>query len=128
MEYKNKVDNYPQPISLENTDKVLNQMKKTICKISYENKTLGDGFFCKIPFPDNNYLLSVLITNNHIVNESILKSIKISLSINSNEFKDINLKDRIKFTNEKYDLTIIEIKGEDGIINQDNFLELDMMI
>ena len=100
-------------------------MKKTICKISYENKNIGVGFFCKIPFPDDNYLLSVLIANNHIVKESVLKSEKISLSINSKEFKDIKLKDRIKFTNLKYDLAIIEIKGEDGICDKENYLEID---
>jgi hypothetical protein len=125
MESISKADDYPQPISLENTENILNQMKKTICKISYENKIIGIGFFCKIPFPDNNYLLSVLITNNHIVNESILEGEKISFSINSNEFKEINLRDRIKFTNKEYDLTIIEIKGDEIINNKENFLELD---
>ncbi len=30
MESITKIDDYPQPISLENTEKILNQMKKTI--------------------------------------------------------------------------------------------------
>ena len=125
MESITKIDDYPQPISLENTEKILNQMKKTICKISYENSIIGIGFFCKIPFPDNNYLLSVLITNNHIINESILESEKISFSINSNEFKEIYLRDRIKFTNKEYDLTNIEIKEDEEINIKENFLEID---
>jgi len=125
MESTKEDGNYPQPISLESTDKILNQMKKTICKLSYDEKYIGIGFFCKIPFPDDSSQLSVLITNNHIINESILDREKISFSINSNEFKEINLRDRIKFTNKEYDLTIIEIKGDDGIYDRDNYLELD---
>ena len=33
------------------------------------------------------------------------------------EFRNIYLKDRIKYTDEEYDITIIEIKEGDGIKN-----------
>ena len=36
----------------------------------------GTGFFCKIPFPNNNHLLPVLITNNHVMNELYLNFAK----------------------------------------------------
>jgi len=72
-------------------------------------------------------MLTVLITNNHIINEDILykKDAKISIFIKEEKkYKELNLNDRIKYTNKKkeYDITIIEIKENDGI---NNFLELD---
>ena len=52
-----------------------------ICKIL--GKKEGNGFFTKIPFPDNNNLLSVLITNNHILNISVLNNRSIIISQNN---------------------------------------------
>ena len=40
----------------------------------------------------------------------------------NNEEKEIELENRIKYTNKGYDITIIEIKNEDKIYN---FIELD---
>ena len=60
------INRYPIQVSLDGTEKIVSQMKNSICKI-YRNKDLvGTGFFCKIPFKNN--LLPVLITNNHIIN------------------------------------------------------------
>ena len=40
--------------------------KKSICEIKLPNG-FGSGFFCKIPYTENdNLLLDVLITNNHV--------------------------------------------------------------
>ena len=67
----------------------------------------------------------MLITNNHIINKDILykKDGKINKNIKeAYEIKEIELKDRMKYTNEEYDITIIEIKKEDNI---KNYLELD---
>jgi len=63
---------YPNIISYECTKTIIDQMEKNICKIKVGNEQ-GTGFFCKIPFPDKNNMLSVFITNNHIINEKILK-------------------------------------------------------
>ena len=85
-------------------------------------------FFCKIPFPETDNLLSVLITNNHVIDESILENEKnkvILLLNNDNEIKEIKLENRIKFTNKEYDITFIELKENDGITK---FLELDKNI
>ena len=113
MEYKeeSKKDNYPDCISLDCTEKIIEQMKLKVCKIILE-KGNGTGFFCKIKFP-NNRIIPVLITNNHIINESILENEnnKIYYSIyNQKNLKYIKLNNRMKYTNKKYDITIIEIK------------------
>ena len=99
-------------------------MENSICKIYGKHGEKGTGFFCKIPFR-NNYL-SVLITNNHVLNEEDIKNNKIiQLTIN-NEVKEIEIdKSRKKYTNpdKNIDITIIEINTDkDGI---DNYLELD---
>ena len=98
-------------------------MEKKICQIEVEGDK-GAGFFCKIPFPDKNKMLKVLVTNNHIIYEKILekKDEKITIHIKEEKEKLFNLNNRIKYTNSDYDTTIIEIKEEDGI---NNYLELD---
>jgi len=40
---------YPKPVSIEATEKILNQMKNSICKVILESGREGTGFFCKIP-------------------------------------------------------------------------------
>ena len=115
---------YPKVISYECSQKIIEQMKKNICKIKVGEQQ-GTGFFCKIPFPDKNNLLPVLITNNHLINEPLLYKKDGNISINikeETEIEKINLNDRMKYTNEEYDITIIEIKDQDNI---KNYLELD---
>ena len=110
---------YPQIVSLESTERIINQMKNNIFKVCLNDGTKGTGFFCKIPFIKNQEL-KVLITNNHVIN---LEMEKITISINNNkEIKEIELNDRITYTNKEYDITIIEIKDKDKI---NNYLELD---
>ena len=113
---------YAPPINIECIEKMLNQMKKCICKIRIRNKR-GTGFFCKIE--NNNKKIPVLITNNHIINRELIISTSI-LPVTLNDDKEdktikINEKRKI-YTSEKYDTTIIEIKEEDEI---KDFLELD---
>ena len=118
---------YPKPILYECTKKIIEQMEKNICKIKIGN-IQGTGFFCKIPFPTKELMIPVLITNNHIIDDKILykKDAKIQIDIKEKEnIKYINLNDRLKYTNENYDITIIELKQEDYI---NNFLELDDII
>ena len=114
-----KLNNYPEIVSLESTEKIINQMKKNIFKICLNDGSKGTGFFCKIPFINEN-VLNALITNNHVIN---LEMEKITISINNDkEIKVIELNNRIKYTNKEYDITIIEIKEKDNI---NNYLELD---
>ena len=50
-------------------------METCFCKIHTKDQVIGTGFFCKIPFPQENNkgnLLPVLITNNHILGKQEL--------------------------------------------------------
>ena len=107
-------------ITMKCTNIILNQMKECICKIKNENGN-GTGFFCQIP----NKKIKVLITNNHVINEEIIKkndNIVISLN-NDNEKRKIKINENRKiYTSIDYDTTIIEIKEKDKI---KNYIELD---
>ena len=114
-----------QPISIEKTKIILEQMQKCVCKMHVKGKK-GTGFFAKIPYKNN--LLDALITNNHVLNDEKFEfGHLITLSLNNGE-KTINIKmddERKRYTNEKLDITIIELKEIDGI---KNFLTLDKRI
>jgi len=124
---ENILTRYPNVISYECSKKIIQQMEKNICKIKIGEKQ-GTGFFCKIPFPDLNNMLLVFITNNHIINKELLYKndaiIEISIE-EENNIRKLNLNNRMKYTNEKYDITIIEIKNEDKI---NNYLKLEYNI
>ena len=62
----------------------MEQMKKSVYKIKLQFG-MGTGFFCKIPFPDMDKMLPVLITNDHIINDQFLKS---------TSFKDMHIHKR----------------------------------
>ena len=120
------INSSPDPVSLKGTEEIANQMKNSVCKI-YNNGN-GTGFFTKIPYKSK--LLPVLITNSHVIKkEDILNDKIISLSFNNEEVtKKIKLnRNRLIYTNEKLDVTIIEIiENKDNFNN--NFLELDDQI
>ena len=120
------IQNSLEPVSINSIEVILNQMKNCVCKIHIKG-TKGTGFFTKIPY--KNDLLKVLITNNHILDEECIKDGKnISISLNNETiFKNIKIdSDRKRYTNEIFDVTIIEIKEE--IDNISDFLILDNQI
>ena len=128
-EYQKEIDieNHPNPISLEQMEYIIKQMKKSIYKIKCDNG-YGTGFLCLIPFPTKLNLLPTLITNNHVLSEnSIAVNQKIEYSYNDNkEYNSIIIdKNRKKYTNEDYDITIIEIKPNEDKIDLNSFLEVD---
>jgi len=130
MEGENQkyITGQPDPISYNCTKIILEQMERHICKIKNDKEHQGTGFFCKIPFPDKKNMLSVLITNNHIIDENMLnnKDENIEIKIKEKEdFQKIYLKNRMNYTSKKFDITIIEIKEEDEI---KYYLELDDII
>ena len=114
---------YPEPVTMKGTKKILEQMNTSVCRI-YNDNNKGTGFFTKIPYKSK--LLPVLITNNHIINQNdILNNKNISLYLNNDEIiKTIKLDNRFKYTNEKLDITIIEIKEKKDNLNN-KYLELD---
>jgi len=136
-----EIKGQPDPVDLEGTKVIISQMKNCICKIVKDNGDKGTGFFCKIPFPDENNLLYVLITNSHLLNENDIKINKIiNFKMYNKEKKkeegkqiriDISRKKlTIKNDKEGIDITIIEIKPKTDKINafleiDDNILELD---
>ena len=102
---------------------------KSICIINIkigDEDGYGTGFFCKIPYPNVEDLLEVLITNNHVLNKQYFElNNVIKLEIDKKSFL-IDLREYRKiWTNEKYDYTIIEIKKMDHI---QNFLFYDTHI
>ena len=122
---KNSLD----PVSIEVTKKIINQMEKSVCKI-YINGNTGTGFFAIIPY--KNKFKKVLITNNHVLGENELKNGKIITFILNNNEKDIKsieiYENRKRYTNGILDVTIIEIdQNKDGkyeyIDIDDNIIE-----
>jgi len=109
------INKYPLPVTIDETELILKQMKNSICKIENKNGK-GTGFFCKI---SNKKLL---ITNEHVINEEIIKDNNIiKVKLNDNKIrKDIKILDY--YISKEYDTTIIEIKDIDENIN---YLELD---
>jgi V8-like Glu-specific endopeptidase len=119
--YERQLNDYPKYITYERTDKIMKQIEKGICKIK-EEKGQGTGFFCQIM--NGNKFEYVLITNNHIIDESILRKRK-ELCVYILDIKktiDINNTKKL-YTSKDYDITIIEINKEKE--NIDYFLELD---
>ena len=113
----------PIPVSIKGTEKILEQMKKCVCKIKNDHAK-GTGFFAKIPYKSESK--KVLITCNHILNENDIKKgniIKVSIN-NEKEYKDIKIDDkRFIITNNILDTTIIEIEDKDEI--EDIYIEID---
>ena len=122
------IEDYPIPITLESTEIILSQMKSSVCKIYLDNGNKGTGFFCKIPYPDDNNLKPFLITNNHVIDESYLNKDKsFELTINNDKIKKkLNIGNRITYTSKIYDTTIIEIYEDEDNIK--DFLQLDFNI
>ena len=109
---------------------IADQQKKYICKIyMYLNGILcglSNGFFCLIPYPDQEHLIPVLITTHRTIDEKSLNENKeIKLSLNNDKKKiTIKLNDNRKiYTSKEHDTTIIEIKPKEDKIH--DFLELD---
>ena len=126
MVLEDYIKNSTKPVSLEGLNKIIKQMKYSICKI-YKIESTGTGFLCYLPY--NSDKKPFLITNHHVLNEEDLENNKqITISFNNEgnkEIKNISIdKSRIVITNKDLDFTIIEIKNKDNI-NSNNILELD---
>jgi hypothetical protein len=64
---------------------ILEQKKHSICKILKENKPIGTGFLCLIPYKNNSKQLTVLFTCNHVLkNEDLSNGNKIELLFDEN--------------------------------------------
>ena len=123
------INDFINPISIKGMEKITFQLKNCVCKIRKKGNVKDTGFFCKIPFPNYNKLLTVLFTNNHVLDQNdLMVNNKIDITINDdNEIRSILIDNsRIFFTDYDLDVTIIEIKPNIDKIN--NFLELEEKI
>lgn len=122
-------NNFIPKLDLNQIEKIMSQMKKSICRIQKDYR-IGTGFFCFIPFPDKKSKFPVLITNNHILDEQVTSiGETFNYSISDNKISGILKIDKKRkiFTNKNEDITIIEISQKDEI-NLDSFMELDYNI
>ena len=108
-----------------------NLLEKNICNINYKEKLLCKGFFCRINFMPICENLPVLIINSYLFNkdEEIFIDEKINIALkNKNTISLVIDESRKMYTEkEKYGLTIIEIKKDDGL-DIHSFFELDSNI
>ena len=112
--------------TIKQTETILSQMKKSICKI--KGKLFGTGFFCHIKYDKKD--IPCLMTNYHVLDEKHIKEnnkIKISMNDNAiNEEIKINEQDIIYLSKrDEYDLIIIKLKEGQHYMNNINYLELD---
>jgi len=122
MEEENKIIVSIDPVNIQGTKKILNQLINCICKIKIKEE-YTTGFFCKIPF--KNETIKVFITNYHFLIEKNLKENKKLILLLNNEKEAIKIDlfiERKVYLNKEYDITIIELKDEDKI---KDYLELD---
>ena len=97
---------------------VIDKIRKSICKISYENNINGNGFFILLKNSFKSFM-----TNYHVISE--LNNI-INIQTYNNKNININLNNRnLKYYN-NLDITIIEIKESDKIIKDNDFLKYDL--
>ena len=121
------LNKYPKAATIEITTNILEQMKKSICKIHKNNgEKNGTGFFCVIN--NKNKELKALFTNYHVIDDNYINKNKI-IKISLNDEKDIKIikignNDRKIYSNKEYDITIIEIIQKDNI-NDVNYLTID---
>ena len=104
---------------------IYKQKEKCVCKIKINN-SVGTGFFCNIPFPNDSNFLPVLITNNHVLGlNDITPDSCINISIDDENYnsKIIVGNNRLTYTDPFYDVTILELKKDDGL--KINGLEVD---
>ena len=111
----------------ESLESVVQKMP-SIVKIYCEDGGFGTGYLVNIPFPDQNHLLPVLMTNNHVLEGkdiTIGKKIKITFK-NDNKTRFVNINNKRKvYTSKKYDTTIIEIFKKEDKVENIPFLEID---
>ena len=123
IEEEGFVKGYIEPVSIRQTENILKQMKKSVCKIFGQN--IGNGFFYRLEIKNNK--IPVLITNFHVIDDEFVESnqkIKIFIK-NDSKYKIICLnKEKRLYSSAKYDIMIIKLEKGDGVNNVE-YLELD---
>ena len=106
-----------KPIEFRNMIRYL-EKKDAVCKLIGGH---GTGFFCK--FKVNGRIMKALFTNNHVLNENLIKENSIIELRNKDEIKELKItSNRFKCTNKELDYTCIQILDNE---DYNNFLEID---
>lgn len=108
---------YPEPITKQCIENILEQMNNTIYLINEQNENFESGIFCKIKYNEIN--IPIVIINRYLSDEEINISINVS---RKNGFQNISLGE-VKYRNKDYNITMIEIK--ENYNENINFIELD---
>lgn len=99
--------------------KLIEVAKKSTCLIKIGNRN-GTGFFVRFNIPSEEKPMLGLITNNHVLNSSCLKSNKSFKICINDQFFNINLNnDNFKFTSELIDVTFVQFTENEFINNKD---------
>ena len=115
----------PESLSLNQIEKIMQQLKNSICKIKKENCT-GTGFICILKTKDNSYRVPALITCHHIINNEDIKEEKnIELIfIGKKIIIKVDKSRNIYTSNEdNYDITIIGLENNE--FKYSDLLEID---
>ena len=112
IEKECKLPNQGNSLSLQQLKEISTFMKKSICRIDF-NDLKGTGFLCKIKI-SHSKSINTLITCNHVIDGDRTKiGDTINISFNNEKLKcriTINESTYV-YTNQKDDITIIEITG-----------------
>ena len=116
-----KIPGHGNPIPLKQIKDKIEKGENAMVKIIYIG-VKGSGFFFKQNIPsikyNNKYFL---MTNNHILNQDFLNNnTHLEIEYKNNQ-KIIPLNNRIKYTNEELDFTIIEILPTDDFFSEIKF-------
>ena len=104
----------------------IEKARNATCQILLNDGNYGSGFFCRIPYKKNdNLLLNVLLTCEHVLTQGIIFSDNIIKIKVYDTVKNISLKNRKKWSNKEMDYSCIEILEEDEI---NDFYNLDDII
>ena len=114
----NNVEEFSKPVTDSN-------FEKSIITIENEGRK-GSGFLCKISIPETKNTLPVLITSIDLIGKKEIETPKkIEINLDNNTYVLNTNEKRKTFINEdKYKISIIEIKDEDNL-NADSFFEIE---
>ena len=114
---------YPQPAKIQNTEKIVDQMKNCIYTIKSNNDKTGIAIFSFIKY--RNKQIPIVITNYEIINEEYIAN---NNNINILRNKEINKIElgKTKYFNKESGIAIIEVKPKKN--NGIYFLDLDELL
>jgi len=84
-------------ISFREFEIISEQNKNSVCKIYKEDKPIGTGFLCLIPFPTKLTVIPVLITCNHVLKNEDIKGKEIKLIFNDKNIKTLYIDEKKKY-------------------------------